>query len=310
MSSALAIAGVTAVLQHYLMNVYTPLSTALGGVVSVSAKAPDIIQHDMDKGMSQPVQVNLFLHQVTHNSGWRNQGLPSMSADGKGRLKNPPLALDLHYLLTAYPSEDFHAQGLLGYAVLMLHQSPVLTRADISNAMTALKFAHPGDKRYLSLGAAGLADQIEMIKITPSTLGREEMAWLWTALKADYRPTFPFQVSVVLIQPQRNTTLALPVLSRVVQAIPIQPAQILSIQLPNGQTAAALTDTVTVIGEFLSGVTQVLLSNPRYAVHFPVQVTNVTNTSLQFMPGSQTTYPAGVPSGIYDLVAEFTDFTG
>ena len=58
-----------------------------------------------------------------------------------------------------------------------------------------------------------------MIKITPATLGREEMAWLWTALKADYRPTFPFQVSVVLLQPQQNTSLALPVLRRHFQAL-------------------------------------------------------------------------------------------
>ena len=46
-----------------------------------------------------------------------------------------------------------------------------------------------------------------MLKITPSTLGREEMAWLWTALKADYRPTFPFQVSVVLIE-SKNPAMA------------------------------------------------------------------------------------------------------
>src|SRR5580698_6328561 len=56
------------------------------------------------------------------------------------------------------------------------------------------------------------------------------------------------------------------------------------------------TDTVTVNGEFLSGVTQVLLSNPRYAVEFPVAVTNITNTSFQFVPNNQTKYPAGVQS--------------
>lgn len=307
MSSALAIAGVTAVLQHYLMNVYTPLSTALGGVVSVSAKAPDIIQHDMDKGMSQPVQVNLFLHQVTHNSGWRNQGLPSMSADGKGRLKNPPLALDLHYLLTAYASEDFQAEGLLGYAVLMLHQSPVLTRADISNAMTALKFAHPGDKRYLSLGAAGLADQIEMIKITPSTLGREEMAWLWTALKADYRPTFPFQVSVVLIDPQFASTRALPVLSRDI-SVEAGPSPLLfELQLGQGQVAPAQGDSVTAIGQSLTGASLVQLSNPRLGISKTFAPDSVMDTKVKF---KVPTDAAGLPAGIYGLSLLFTNPSG
>ena len=83
-------------------------------------------------------QVNIFLHQVTHNVGWRNQDLPSVAADGRRRLSNPPLALDLHYLLTAYGSADWQAEALLGFALLMLHENPVLTRNDISNAIGKL----------------------------------------------------------------------------------------------------------------------------------------------------------------------------
>lgn len=306
MSDPLAISGVSAVLQFYLYNMYTSLSSMFGGQVAVTSQAPDLVQNSFGGGSTPENQVNLFLHQVTYNQAWRNVSLPSLDADGKTRLKSPPLALDLHYLLTVYGSADWQAEGLLGYALMLLHENPVLTRDDISYALTHLT----GSNNLISaLAASTLADQIEMLKITPATLGREEMAWLWTALKADYRPTFPFQVSVVLIQPQRNTSLALPVLRQSVQAIPIQPAQLLSVQLPNGQLAAAFTDTVTVSGEFLSGVTQVSLSNPRYAVEFPVAVTNITNTSFQFIPNNQTKYPAGVPPGIYSLVALFTNPT-
>ena len=127
---------------------------------------------------------------------------PRLDPDGMTRLKNPPLALDLHYLLTAYGSEDWEAEALLGYALLILHENPVLTRNDISTAIAKLPTNDPGNPLSTPLGTVGLADQIEMLKITPATLGREEMAWLWTALKADYRPTFPFQVSVVLIRSQ------------------------------------------------------------------------------------------------------------
>ena len=87
-----------------------------------------------------------------------------------------------------------------------------------------------------------------MIKITPATLGREELAWLWTALKADYRPTFPFQVSVVLIEPQLPASAALPVLSRNIVAQAGPPAQLLSVEPPTGQAAPALGDTVIVTG--------------------------------------------------------------
>jgi hypothetical protein len=307
MSDPLAIAGVSAVLQFYLYNMYTPLSSMFGVQVSVTSQAPDLVQESFGPGDAAENQVNLFLHQVTYNQAWRNVALPSLDADGNTRLKSPPLALDLHYLLTAYGSADWQAEGLLGYALMMLHENPVIAREDISYALTHLT----GSNKLISgLANSTLADQIEMIKITPATLGREEMAWLWTALKADYRPTFPFQVSVVLIQPQRNTSLALPVLRRSIQVNAIQPAQILAVLPPNRQTAAAFTDAVTVSGEFLSGVSQVELSNAKLALRFPVPVSNASNTSLQFVPGAQTTYPAGVPPGIYTLAAQFTDSTG
>jgi hypothetical protein len=316
MSDPLAISAVSAVLQFYLFNLYTPVSAVFGGKVTVTSQAPDLVQNSFGPNMKPESQVNLFLHQVTYNPAWRNVGLPSVAADGSTRLSSPPLALDLHYLLTAYGSSDWQAEGLLGYALMMLHENSIITRDDISYALTNLTGSNTD--MIPALKGSTLADQVEMIKITPATLGREEMAWLWTALKADYRPTFPFLVSVVLIQPQRNTRIALPVLSRTVQAIPIQPAQILDIQYPLydplskspdaiRHPAAGFTDTVIVTGEFLRGATQVFLSNPRYEVFFPVPISNVTDTSLQFVPNAQTTYPAGVPPGIYDLVVQFPD---
>ena len=155
-----------------------------------------------------------------------------------------------------------------------------------------------------ALANCGLADQFEMIKIIPATLGREEMAWLWTALKADYRPTFPFQVSVVLMQPEQNVSLALPVLYRQFQAVVSQPAQILQALPPNDQPAFSLTDAVTVTGEFLSNVTQVELTNSRLGIQFTVPVSNVTATSFTCIPGAQTTYPNGIPAGVYQLKAQ------
>ena len=63
------------------------------------------MQKAFHSGPEPENQVNLFLHQVTHNPAWRNVDLPSLAADGKTRLTNPPLALDLHYLLTVYATD-------------------------------------------------------------------------------------------------------------------------------------------------------------------------------------------------------------
>jgi Pvc16 N-terminal domain len=313
MSDALAISAVSAVLQYYLFNMYSPLSAQFGGIVAVTSQAPDVVQSPFNLGTS-PIpaenQVNLFMHQVTYNAAWRNVDQPSVAADGKTRLKSPPLAIDLHYLLTAYGSADWQAEGLLGYALMFLHENSLLTRSDISFALTHLSATFTNNLSS-ALATSALADQVELLKITPATLGREEMAWLWTALKADYRPTFPFLVSVILMQPDQTRSLALPVLQRAIQAVPIQPAQILDVQPPNGQPAALFTDIITVTGEFLSQVSQVTLTLARYAIRFPVPVIPFpTSTTLTFIAGQQTTYPAGVPPGFYNLVAQFTDASG
>ena len=101
MSSVLALAGVTAVLQSFLNVVYNNPSSVLGSV-AVSAIAPDIVQAGVAGGGNAQLQVNLFLHQVTYNAAWRNNDMPSLAPDGRTRLSNQRLALDLHYLLTAY----------------------------------------------------------------------------------------------------------------------------------------------------------------------------------------------------------------
>ena len=312
MSSALAMSGVSAVLQYYLTNLYgsAPVSPSFPTPVTVSAKAPDIVQESFTSGGAE-CQVNLFLHQVTHNVGWRNQDLPSVGPDGATRLSNPPLALDLHYLLTAYGSENWQAEALLGYALQMLHENPVLTRHDINHAIAGLTTLDPGNPLSTQLVPVGLADQIEMLKITPATLGREEMAWLWTALKADYRPTFPFQVSVVLIESQNPAVLPLPVLVRNITAEPdltLFPG-IIAIVPPLKQPAATLGQSVTVQGHRLSSATGVVLTNSIRGIQQTIAATPTSDYSLQFTPPLLNA-PGELAAGIYDLAAQVAPPSG
>ena len=113
-------------------------------------------------------QLNLFLHQVTPNPAGATTRLPSRDAIGRQRLTNAPLALDLHYLLSAYSGGDLHAEILLGYAMQLLHETPVLTRDAIRTALNP----SPGVGTTLppalrALADSGLEDQVEQIKLTP-----------------------------------------------------------------------------------------------------------------------------------------------
>jgi hypothetical protein len=302
MSSALAISAVTGVLRTMLNNVYT--SAALGSV-KVSSVAPDIVQSAVGTNSDAPFQVNLFLHQVTPNAAYRNEGLASLAADGGTRTSNPPLAIDLHYLLTVYAGVDGGAESLLGYAIQLLHEFPVLSRNQIQSYLNSLPLADP-------LRGSGLAQQIELIKITPATIGREELAWIWTALKADYRPTYPFQVSVVLIESRFPVSSALPVLSRTLEAHPnlttLFPL-LTEISPPNGQPVATLGDVVTVTGRGLTGATSVLLQNARLGFQRTLSgLANVGDSSFQFtvpdppLPPPQPD-PTDIPAGVYLLTA-------
>ena len=307
MSSALALSAVTAVLQYLLNNVYNGPDWVLG-TVTVSAVAPDIIRHSLGGG-DNGLQVNLFLHQVTPSAAWRNAGMPSLAPDGVTPVKNQPLALELHYLLTAYAREDSEAEALLGFAALLLHENPVLQRTLLSNALASLPAAFANHPLYTHLQLSGVADQIEMIKITPNVLGREEMAWLWTALKADYRPTYPFKASVVLIDPAAPTAAGLPVLSRNILVQPGPPAMLLEVQPPSGQAAPAPGDKVTLTGQSLAAATQVVLSNPRLGVSYSIALdpSDISNTAISFKIPED---PAQLPAGIYQAVAVCADANG
>ena len=130
MSSPLAVGAVSAVLRNLLDNGMIDVGAPLSPV-KVTAVAPDTIKLD---DPDAPPSLNLFLWRVSRNSGWANEALPSFDSNGS-RLTNPPLALNLHYLLTAYGVADFQAEILLGYAMHLLHERPVLDRAAIRRAL-------------------------------------------------------------------------------------------------------------------------------------------------------------------------------
>jgi hypothetical protein len=295
MSNALAIAGVTAMLRDMIDTTMIDqnVSAAMGQSVSVTAVAPDTIALE---GTDARPQVNVFLHQVTPNAGWRNMNLPSRDRNGE-RLTNPPLALDLHYLVTAYGVDDLQAEVLLGYAMLPLHEMPVLTRDSIRATLNPP--GGPLPTIYEALRTCDVADQYEQVKITHAPMNTEEMSKLWSALQAHYRPTSAYHVTVVLIESKRGARSPLPVLVRNVLADPsLMPAfpALESIEPPNAQLAATLGDTVTLGGHHLDGSNHtLLLMLPRLDIHRTVTgAASAGPTRVQFaLPGEPPTLPAG-----------------
>jgi Pvc16 N-terminal domain len=342
MSNALALAGVSAVLQHYLHNLYGTVASNFPSPVHVSCIAPDQVQQQLQTAAAQAQnRVNLFMHLVTHNAAWRNVDFPSLSSDGASRVGNPPLGLDLHYLLTVYGSDPWQSEALLGFALMMFHQSPVLTRDDVEvalNARAGSNYPFPGYPLNNTLGLCGLNDQSEMLKITPESMSREEMAWLWTALKADYRLTFPFKVSVALMYPDLSPSLAFPVLTTSFTpppeppppavpipapqvVLPVAPPQLLTASYASGQPAAQPGDQIKLSGEFLSNANRVALIHTQLGITFWVTPDTVSGQEVQFTlpaiapmptappPPPLPALPLVYPAGSYVVAVQWWDAT-
>ncbi|HJR75335.1 MAG TPA: DUF4255 domain-containing protein [Nitrospiraceae bacterium] len=313
MGNALAIAAVTAVLKDLLNNglIDHNVTGAVGGNVTVSALPPDRV---FAPGTPEGNQLNLFLYQVAPNVGWRNVGLPSRDESG-GRLTNPPLALDLHYLVTAYGAEDLHAEVLLGYAMQLLHETPVLTKQSIRTAL----LPSPVNGSILppalqALSVSDLAEQVEQIKIVGTTLTSEEMSKLWTALQARYRPTAAYHISVVLIESQRAAKSALPILTigpvdpvtreprGPIAATNLEPQfpMLISVTVPERRMSAHLGDTLIVEGHKLDGTSlAVRLAGPRLSQ--PIELSIASGNTATRLETAIPNTPATLPAGLYSL---------
>jgi len=299
MSSPLAIGAVSAVLRNLLDNGLVDVGPQMGSV-KVTAVAPDTIKLD---DPDAPPSLNLFLHRTSPNQGWQEVGLPSFDGNGT-RIARPPLALNLHYLLTAYGSADFQAEILLGYAMHLLHERPVLDRAAIRRALDPSPLEDSIlPPAFQALTASDLADQVEAITVTLEPIDSEEMSRLWSAMQAHYRPTAAYLVSVVLIESRKPTRTPLPVLTRglVVEPSLLPPYPTIErVEPPDEQPAARLGETIRLAGHHLDGTATVvrfdhrLLDEPNeIAVGASTDPTGIDVT----LPTGQTAeeeWPAGV----------------
>jgi hypothetical protein len=314
MSTALAIAGVTEVLRDLLNDgmVNHNVSGVLGSTVTVSVLAPDRV---VPPSGSEVSQINLFLYLVTPNPGWRNEGLPSRDGSGRLRLANAPLALDLHYLLSVYSGGELHAEILLGYAMQLLHEMPVLTRDAIRTALNPSPDVGTSLPPALrALADSGLEDQVELIKLSPQYLNTEEMSKLWTAMQTHFRPTAAYTASVVLIEAVRPARSPLPVLSRgpvnpatgrdrgvVVNPGLVPPLPMLTAVVPPAhQPVARIGDTVDLQGHDLAGTgRQVLLTNDRFEIDATIAALPPTSgadglVQFRLAPEQTSILPVGV----------------
>ncbi|MFE4254289.1 DUF4255 domain-containing protein [Streptomyces sp. NPDC056910] len=271
MSTAYALAAVTAVLCSRLRTRLAEADlTVRSSEITVSALPPDRIT----VGAQEPAQLNVFLYQVSPNHGWNNVGMPASTPTGEPR-SAPPLGLDLHYLLTVYGAEAYVGEIILGHALQALHDEAVLTRDVIRKALDP---SVTDESLPEKLKEAGLADQLELVRLTPTTMSSEEVSKLWSALQAHYRPSATYTAHVVVIDSKRSRRPALPV-SGLAASSTVRPhlPPVLDAVTQSGAAGVITADSTIVLrGRGLGGNGIVLLGGFKYRP----KATEVTESAI------------------------------
>jgi hypothetical protein len=305
MSNTLAIAATTATLRNLLLAQIPSLDGDLSDL-EVTTAPPDLARKGITKA-----QLNLFLYQTVVNGAWRNLDMPRQVRPGEAGA--PPLALNLHYLLTAYGRGENDSDGIshrvLGGAMSVLHDHPLLGQGEIA----------------LSLPNNDLANQFERLRITPLAVGVEEMSRLWTVFQTQYRISAAYEVTVVLIDARTPAKAALPVLTRGpgdrgVATVTGAAPTLSELRPPRSQPAARLGEDVAVLGSLLQSADAVVrFSSPRLAqpialapvsggtaseitVHLPDK-TEDPNVMSQWVPGFYTANLVITRSGVPPLAS-------
>ena len=290
MSNSLAIAAVTATLSG-LLDHRINASVADDPATDSGLAGTGITTKSLDKARTGSAnQLNLFLYQTAVNAAWRNMDLPRQTRPNEQA--QPPLALDLHYLVTTYGNgdDDQLGQRILGRAMSVLHDHAVLGPQEIKAA----------------LAGSDLGDQIERVRITPMSLSVEEISKLWTVFQAPYRLSAAYQVSVVLVDSNLPTKASLPVLRRgqdnrgvLGQASLDSPYPALdSLTLPAAQPALKPGQAMALNGSKLSGSNQgVLLQHTRWEAG--IEVAPEAGGTDSLVPARVPDAPATWPAGFY-----------
>lgn len=291
MSNSLGIAGVTAVIRDMLINRFAsdPVASVIGSV-TVSAGAPDRV--DLSQS-TDPNQVNIYLYQVTRNPGLANVDLPSRNSEGQ-RIKSPPLALDLHFLISVYGAQSYYSEILLGEIVQEFHERPVPNRQIIHQALNPVS---PPVGFPSEIAGSGLSEQIERIRITPEIMNNEEISKLWSALQARYRTTVAYMVSTVIIESEAPSRPSLPVYRRLGYSFNQAAPVIRSVQTTDGFAAPILAGSSLVITGLHFGGTNILLMLQEQ--DFSAHITDRSDTVITL------TLPDPLPSGICSGINAF-----
>lgn len=136
----------------------------------ISLESPAEHQENNDAAL-----LSVYLYRITEDPFMKNR----FPVEGTGgRIRKPPMALDLYYLITPLLKAPRDQQIVLGKAMQILYDRPTLEGPEL---------------------AGTLADSGDVIRVIFNAVPLQEVSWVWQALETPYRLSVSYSVRVTML---------------------------------------------------------------------------------------------------------------
>ena len=134
------------------------------------------------KDFQEPMKagVSVFPYRVLSNGTFRSP--PSKRVTAEGVRYPPQMALDLHFLVTAWGPTASLEMSILGWALRVLEDRSVLAAALLNGV------------------SPGTFHDDESVEVIPGDLPMEDMMRIWDGLPRDYQTSVPYVARVLRIE--------------------------------------------------------------------------------------------------------------
>lgn len=158
------------------------LSAAAAGTEFATARFLLAAAQDMRQGVveQQPV-ATLYLYRLEVNTTHRNV---QARRDTEGRMRRPPIPVDLHYLLTAWSKDAVTQHRLLGWCIRVLQDTPTLTAGFLNQFGPETNVFRPD----------------ETVEVIWEVLTRQDMTDAWEVAKVNQLPSASYVARIIEIE--------------------------------------------------------------------------------------------------------------
>jgi hypothetical protein len=138
------------------------------------------LESPADLESNNSVRLSMYLYRILENPYMKNRFPVEGTA---GKLRKPPLTLDLFFLLTPLVGTPREQQIVLGKTMQILYDRAILEGPDLSG----------------SLGTSG-----EDIRLVLNPVSLEELTRVWQALEMPYRLSVCYTARVVIVDSEQQ----------------------------------------------------------------------------------------------------------